>query len=63
MELKIKRNIAEPCSSTISVAVSQTTRQKADALKMSYKIDLNQMIREYIDQVFEQAKKGQIVVK
>lgn len=59
MNLKLKRNINEPCNTNISVAVSQITKQKADALKLSYKIDLNQMIREYIDQVFDAAKKGQ----
>lgn len=61
MQFKIRKNINEPCIANITVAVSQVQRQKVDALKMSFKIDINQMIRDYIDQVFDAAKKGKIV--
>lgn len=59
MELKSRRNGNDSCTTVISVAVSQTTKQKADALKINFKVDLNQMIRDYIDQVFDAAKKEQ----
>lgn len=61
MEFKIRKNINEPCTSTISLALSQVSKQKVDALKMTYKIDLNQMLRDYINEVFDQARKGKII--
>lgn len=63
MELKVIKNINEPRITNISVAMSHVQRQKVDALKLTYKIDVNQMIRDYIDEIFDAAKKGRLVAK
>lgn len=58
MEIQFKQKRSTPIDDRISIPVSHEMRSKIDQLKNSYRIDVNEMVRHFLDYTIKKVESG-----
>jgi hypothetical protein len=57
IQFKVKRR--EPIDDRIAIPVSSDLRAKVEGLKRNYHIDINEMVRMFLDQTVKKVESGE----
>lgn len=60
MEIAFKKKRNSPLEAKITIPLTREVKQKLDTLKHNYRIDMNEMIRIYLDGIIKQVESGEI---
>jgi hypothetical protein len=59
MEIQFKHKRQNPIDDRITIPVSTEMRHKIEQLKSSYKIDINEMARQFLDLTIKKVESGE----
>ncbi len=59
MEIQFKHKRQNPIDDRITIPVSTEMRNKIEQLKSSYKIDINEMARQFLDLTIKKVESGE----
>lgn len=59
MEITFKKKRNQPLNNRLTIPLTNEGKNRIETLKASYHIDINEMVRNFLDEVYQKVQSGE----